>query len=103
MNYIKELAVNAIDELHRSIDYDMYCVIRDGLDYIETIQERDNELEDLWKLFGDVTMDSETECIEEQFLGFPKGTHREDVWRWFDERYSKGVYGLLYSYKDISQ
>lgn len=32
----------------------------------------------------------------ETFLGFPAGTHREEIWYWFDERYSKGVYGLIY-------
>ena len=41
-------------------------------------------------------MDPETECLEEAFLHFPAGTIREDIWRWFDERYSLGVYHLLY-------
>lgn len=57
---------------------------------------RDKELEDLWAEFSDVPMDPETECMDEPFLGFPAGTHREDIWHWFDERYSKGVAYLLY-------
>lgn len=56
----------------------------------------DRELEALWKQFGDVAMNPETEEIEESFLSFPAGTHREEIWHWFDERYSKGVAALLY-------
>ena len=61
-----------------------------------TLEERDRLLEDLWSQFRDIPMDPETECIEEPFLGFPAGTHREDLWRWFDARYSRGVAALLY-------
>lgn len=67
------------------------------MDYknIKTIEEQDKILEELWADFGDIPMDPDTECMEEEFLGFPAGTHREDVWRWFDARYSKGVANLL--------
>lgn len=74
---------------------------------LPTIAARDAYLEELWKIFGDIPMDPETECIEEPFyvnpgdvsIGtdcFPKGTHREDIWHWFDERHSHGVAWLLY-------
>ncbi len=63
---------------------------------IHTIKENDALLEKLWHEFGDVPMDPETECIEEPFLCFPVGTFREDIWHWFDERYSKGVAHLMY-------
>ncbi len=56
----------------------------------------DERLEELWSEFGDVPMDPETEFMEAPFLGFPAGTHREEIWRWFDERYTGGVYSLLY-------
>ncbi len=56
----------------------------------------DAELEKLWAEFADVPMNPETECMEAPFLGFPAGTPREDIWHWFDERYSKGVASLLY-------
>lgn len=62
---------------------------------IKTIAEQDSILDELWADFGDVPMDPETEKIEEPFLHFPAGTHREAIWRWFDERYSKGVASLL--------
>ncbi len=61
-----------------------------------TLAERDEQLEDLWERFADVPMDPDTEKIEEDFLHFPKGTDREDIWHWFDERHSKGVAYLLY-------
>lgn len=76
---------------------------------VPTVAARDAFLEKLWEIFGDIPMDPETECIEEPFyvepgdvsIGtdcFPKGTHREDIWHWFDERHSKGVVYLLYKY-----
>ena len=34
----------------------------------------------LWQEFGDVPMDPETECIEEEWHGFKKGTAREEIW-----------------------
>ena len=46
-------------------------------------------------------MNPETERMEEDFLCFPIGTHREEIWHWFDERHSKGVYYLLYE-RDVS-
>lgn len=57
---------------------------------------KDNELEEMWAAFDDVPMNPETECIEEQFMGWPPGTHREEIWHWFDEQHSKGVVHLLY-------
>lgn len=56
----------------------------------------DEQLEAFWDRFADIPMDPETEHMEEDFLCFPIGTHREDIWRWFDKRHSKGVYYLLY-------
>jgi len=80
------------------IDHLEYSALVDGLDYIPTLKENDEILEDLWALFSDVPMDPETECMEEEFCGFPEGTHREAIWHWFDERHSKGAHYLLYEY-----
>ena len=62
---------------------------------IPKLKERDKRLERLWAEFGDVPMNPETEEIEAPFLCFPAGTNREEVWEWFDERYSRGVAKLL--------
>lgn len=61
-----------------------------------TLKERDYLLEKKWGEFTDVPMNPETERIEQNFLHFPAGTQRLDIWRWFDERHSKGVRYLLY-------
>jgi len=73
-----------------------YDTLHDGVINIETLRDRDKQLEELWAQFGDVPMNPETECIEENFLCFPCGTEREDIWHWFDQRHSKGVAYLLY-------
>ena len=65
-------------------------------DAINTIHDQDKMLEELWNEFADVPMDPSTECIDADFAIWKKGTEREDIWHWFDERYSKGVAHLLY-------
>lgn len=62
---------------------------------MKTLRERDAELELLWKQFEDVPINPDTEKIEEEFIGFPAGTDREDIWHWFDERHSRGVIYLI--------
>lgn len=42
-------------------------------------------LSELWEMFGDIPVNNDDE-IEEDFLNFPAGTPKFDVWRWFDER-----------------
>lgn len=74
---------------------------------MEPLQERDAALEQIWKQFADHPINPETEKIEAPFLHLPMsnddyfvsfdaGTTKEDIWRWFDERHSKGVVYLLY-------
>lgn len=98
MTALQRLALYELNKLHAGgdIPYDAYSLIFDGLNDVDTLQDRDNDLKELWEMFGDVPMNPETECMEEAFLGFPAGTHREEIWHWFDERYSKGVYALMY-------
>lgn len=96
MNRVKKEAIAALNELHKTIPYDVYCTIHDGLTEIETLKDRDGELEELWEQLEDVPMNPETECIEEPYIGFNAGTHREEIWHWFDDRHSKWVYYLMY-------
>lgn len=56
----------------------------------------DTELEELWDGLEDVPMNPETECIEQDYNIFPAGTSKEDIWKYFDKRHSKGVHYLLY-------
>lgn len=97
MSNSKEMAITALNELHSSIPYAAYSVIFDALTEIDTLRDRDEELEELWQQFADVPMNPETECLEEPFLGWGKGIHREEIWHWFDKRHSKGVAYLLYN------
>lgn len=55
----------------------------------------DVELEKLWALFGNVAINVNGEILEE-FLGFPEGTDRMEVWHWFDEKHSKEVVYLTH-------
>lgn len=59
------------------------------------IELNDEVLDFLWEEFSDVLIDDD-ECILDDFIGFEAGTHREEVWHWFDERYSKGVTYLMF-------
>ncbi len=77
-----------------------YVLLGDGP---QELQKRlDKLLEKLWEGLEDIPFceeDSELH-IEEDYLDFKEGTSREDIWHWFDERYSKGVYSLLYEYEN---
>lgn len=73
-----------------------YEAINESLGEIESLHDRDRELEELWAELTDVPMDPDTERLEEPFMDFPAGTDRETIWHWFDERYSQGVAHLLY-------
>ena len=98
MSAYKQQAIEIINRLHEEnrLDNSDYCAVYDGLSEIECLRDRDEVLEELWEQFGDVPMNPETECIEEPFMGWGAGIHREEIWHWFDERHSKGVAYLMY-------
>lgn len=54
-------------------------------------KERLREAKKLWLEFGTLPMDPETECMEMEFEGFPAGTHREEIWHWFEEHFNVSV------------
>lgn len=98
---LRKKAVAVLDELRHTIPYDVYCTIYDGLTDIETLKDRDVELEELWDKFADTPMNPETDCIEEPFMHWDIGTHKEEIWHWFDKQHSKGVYYLLYGINEV--
>ena len=63
--------------------------------------DRVKQAKEHWLEFGDVPMNPETECIEAPFLHFPAGTHREEIWNWFEEYYRVPVYDLLYDFDNV--
>ena len=58
----------------------------------------DREVENLWDELEDVPID-ENDCLDVAWQGWDKGTHREEIWHWFDERHSKGVGWLMNEYE----
>lgn len=55
----------------------------------------DEQLETLWGILGEIPVNDNDE-LERSFIDFPAGTPKEEVWKWFDDRHSKGVYVLMY-------
>lgn len=61
----------------------------------------DNVLMRLWEEFGDVLIDYDNPdnpdgIIEHDWRMFEAGTERIEIWEWFDECYSGGVYKLMF-------
>lgn len=69
---------------------DMNTIVARGLEDSFNVW-RNNYIIELWREFGDVTMNPETECIEEKWHGFPVGTHREVIWHWFEVAFNVSV------------
>ena len=64
-----------------------------------TLKERDKVLARLWDEFEDVPFDEDENgemVLSGDWFIFNAGTVREDIWKWFDERYSTGVASLLH-------
>lgn len=107
--YLKELKIDQIeddtefcDKEYNAIMYycaerkflitydDLSCIVNRGLN--DSYEYRRAEyIKNLWLEFGDVPMNPETECIDEEWNGFATGTHREEVWSWFEETYGVSV------------
>ena len=62
----------------------------------------DEQLQSLWEALSDVPFgDGENDMtLDIDWLHFPAGTEREDIWHFFDEAYSKGVAALMYEMED---
>lgn len=60
-----------------------------------TQAERDLALETLLIKLANVPVNPETGQLLEDFGPFHKHDSYEDIWRWFDHRYSTGIAGLL--------
>lgn len=64
------------------------------------MQYTDEQLRQLWEEFGDVLIDysddaPDGELADDWFI-FEAGTDKMEVWHWFDEHYSDGVYRLMF-------
>lgn len=55
------------------------------------VDENLMEAKKLWAELEDVPMDCKTECMDAPFLHFPAGTHREEIWHWFEDKFNISV------------
>lgn len=60
-----------------------------------------DELRFLWEQFDDIPINDADE-IDEEYMDWPVGTNRFDIWHWFDARWPKGVCNLVYEEGDLS-
>lgn len=79
-------------KLFFDIKFDWKEIIIQNVDAeIETIFKTQEELMiAMWKTLTDVNID-EDERIEQNWFVFPIGTHREDIWHWFEETFDISV------------
>lgn len=65
------------------------------------MQYTDDQLEKLWNDLADVPFDENDNdlVLANDCLVFEAGTEREEIWRWFDWHYSKGVHALMFPNK----
>lgn len=72
---------------------DLFILSKDEfLDFYSYLYEEDYDetIDRLWELLSDINID-EKECILEDFYIWKKGTFREEIWHWFDERVENGI------------
>ena len=94
-----ELEYNAVQTYCEIIGY---LITSDDLEIIKSrgledsfINWKETYIKDLWEEFGGVPMNPDTEEIEEPWKQFLPGTHREDIWHWFEEQFNISVAKLM--------
>lgn len=56
-----------------------------------TEEEYNNTLDIMWKELGDILVDENGIAIEQDFYIWKKGTEKEEIWHWFDNRVIGGI------------
>ena len=86
------------DAIHQYCREQKYCLEKSDMETVIVRGLEDNYItwkqayiEEQWNKFGNVPMNPETECIEEEWHGFLVGTHREEIWHWFEETFNVSV------------
>lgn len=79
-----------------------YLITHSDLETIESrglgesfIDWKEVYIKELWADLGKVSMSLETEEIARAWRHFPQGTHREDIWYWFEETFNVSVAELM--------
>lgn len=107
--YLEDNEIDSIKEAQKLMEAEYtavqtYCEICGysiTVEDFETIKSRGLEesftdwkqtyVRDLWEDFGEVPMNPETEELEIQWKHFLPGTHREEIWHWFEEQFNISV------------
>jgi hypothetical protein len=63
----------------------------------DILYSTDKKIRECWELLGDVPVDDDGNLLDDFYPVpiFPKGTNREDIWRWFDAMYTGGIAQLM--------
>lgn len=48
-------------------------------------------IDKMWEQLSDIPVNNTGEIIEDKFYIWEKGTSRDDIWHWFDERVQDGI------------
>lgn len=56
-----------------------------------TEAEYNNTLDIMWQELGDIPVNESSTIIEENFYNWEKGTEKEKIWHWFDDRLEEGI------------
>ena len=56
-----------------------------------TEKEYDNTLDKIWEQLGDIIINENGTIIEQDFYIWKKGTEKEKIWHWFDDRLKEGI------------
>jgi hypothetical protein len=59
-------------------------------------REKMKKVKVLWQKLGDIPTD-DRDCIELPFQHFQVGTHREEIWHWFEDSFGIAVFDLMNS------
>ena len=54
-------------------------------------------IDKLWEQLSDIPVNNTGEIIEDDFYIWDKGTQKEDIWHWFDERVQNGIGNRYFS------
>ncbi len=60
-------------------------------------------IRDLWNALGNINVHEDEDgalVTEQQFLHFPPGTDREDIWHWFEETFDIVLGEWIFSGKE---
>ena len=99
---IERYAGNALAKggyINLSSEYGSFAISPENYEEGRSIMEciASDDAKRLWESLEDVPFDEEMR-VETDFMQFPAGTDREDIWVYFDKVYDGGVHELLYGY-----